>query len=171
MTRSKASKGSVSKRSKSSATKPISVDRTDHAHAASLASRQRNAKADTFWSEYRRCIREGGFSSGPSDCKFQELKKQFGIVTAARKDETSSFVIQNRESDEDNSKPRPDAYWVMPREIQYALTKYFTEVNSKPSTTDRETILLMLQQFDASITLSKVTRWFQNRRAYVKRCG
>ena len=66
---------------------------------------------------------------------------------------------------------RPTAYWVLSRDVQYQLNKYFREENQHPNKAQRELLLRQLESIHPGIPMEKLTRWFQNRRAYVRRLG
>ena len=152
-----------SRASKSSTTKAAAAcDRRRSRSPLAPASQSKEG----FWSDVRRRAASGHFV-GPGDQSFLDMKKAYGISSRTHKDESQcSFVLSPSET---VKKSRPDAYWVMSRDVKYALTKYFNETSQSPNMAQQKAVLRALHQVDDSITIEKVTRWFQNRRAYVKR--
>lgn len=114
------------------------------------------------WDTYRRTLREGTGA---------EYLAQVGLLGQPH----GKRVMHTAAVNVDAAKPilkRPDSYTVLSREVQYELTKYFTETNCSPDARERAILLDHLtQNIDSRVSMQKLTRWFQNRRAYCKRLG
>ena len=59
-------------------------------------------------------------------------------------------------------------YNVLSHSVRHELNKYFFDVSRDPSRTQREQLWHDLQQIDSTVQMTKMVRWFQNKRAYMK---
>lgn len=75
------------------------------------------------------------------------------------------------ESDKASTSDSGRTYSVLSYEVRHELNKYFFDVNQKPSKSERQKLLYRIWHTDPSVSMSKVVRWFQNKRQYCKTHG
>lgn len=61
------------------------------------------------------------------------------------------------------------AYDVLSQPVRHELNKFFYDVCQNPSKAERKQLWYDLQLIDPLVRLSKIVRWFQNKRQYIKR--
>ena len=71
-------------------------------------------------------------------------------------------------ADVQQQKPTSKTYHVLSQPVRLELNKYFFDVQTAPSRKEREKLLHFLLTFDSDVSMKKLTRWFQNKRQYMK---
>jgi hypothetical protein len=60
-------------------------------------------------------------------------------------------------------------YDVLSQPVRHELNKFFFDVTSTPSKAQRKQLWYDLQMIDSNVRMRKITRWFQNKRQYMKK--
>lgn len=60
-------------------------------------------------------------------------------------------------------------YEVLSHPVRHGLNKFVFDVTPTPSKAQRKQLWYDLQMIDCNVRMSKITRWFQNKRQYMKR--
>ena len=61
------------------------------------------------------------------------------------------------------------AYKVLSQPVRHELNKFFFDVSANPSKAERKQLWYDLQLIDPTVSMSKIVRWFQNKRQYMKK--
>jgi len=64
---------------------------------------------------------------------------------------------------------RLPAYKVLSQPVRHELNKFFFDVSANPSKAERRQLWYDLQLIDPTVSMSKIVRWFQNKRQYMKK--
>lgn len=79
-----------------------------------------------------------------------------------KEDDAKSFRAWKQQNNE-------STYEVLSQPVRHELNKFFFDVTSTPSKAQRKQLWYDLQMIDSSVRMSKITRWFQNKRQYMKK--
>ena len=117
-----------------------------------------------YWSDVRKRLRAGeGMPPPPRGRSRSDSKSDAHAHQSQSPASKRARARQNRLA--------VTAYNVMPPPVLFELLKYFNETNQSPSKEQREALWAELLFLDSTVEIDKITRWFANRRAYVKRKG
>lgn len=100
------------------------------------------------------------FQEKPGPSKIEDMAYWLGRLTVEQ--DTKALRQWKKQHD-------LPAYNVLSQPVRHELNKFFFDVRANPSKAERKQLWYDLQLIDPTVSMSKIVRWFQNKRQYMKK--